>query len=111
MYTVKRNSENLFLTSRNVALEVNAKNLLCVRVSSTYWRPNDDIQWTNKSFENVANFEYLDRTQIKMACKKNLSADLNLVPAIIRSTILFSRLQTMNTDTKFYVLLTVHLGI
>jgi len=36
IYTAKRNRKHLYFTSRKVALEVNAKNVLCVRVSSTY---------------------------------------------------------------------------
>jgi hypothetical protein len=54
--------EPLFDTGKEVSLEVNTEKTLYVDVLSIECRANRNIQIDNRSFENVAQFKYLEKT-------------------------------------------------
>jgi hypothetical protein len=61
--TIKKNTETLIDASKEVGLEINIDKTKCVLLSRHQnVGQNRDIKIANRSFENVSQFKYLERT-------------------------------------------------
>jgi hypothetical protein len=70
--TAKNNTETLLGASRDVGLEINAERTKCMIMSHhPYSGQNQNMRIANESFQNVAEFEYLEMTQIRMTFMMN----------------------------------------
>jgi len=76
MNTVKKITEALLDASREVCLEVNKQKTICSCCITRAWGKNHTINMLNKSFENVADFRYLETTAVnQIYCRNKLRAD------------------------------------